>query len=78
MNARTRKATGTLTGDGSTKDFDVIHNLGADTVITVKDSSANIVEVDVSHFASMGGSGDKFSFAVAPGVGETYYATIVG
>lgn len=68
------KYTGTITGDGTTTSFQFNHGLGSgDCIAQVKDSSNNVVEVDLTITTTT----VTVVFSVAPALSTTYTVTII-
>lgn len=72
-----KKYTGTITGNNSTKEFTITHNLGSrDVVVQVYDgTSYEEVIVDIARTTT---SAVKVTFAVAPATGTTYKVVVIG
>ncbi|WP_051044724.1 hypothetical protein [Methylobacterium sp. B1] len=71
-----RKASGTITGDGSTTAFQFAHGLGTtDVVVQAFDASGNFVLVDTTRTST---SVATLTFGQAPASGVAYRVTAVG
>lgn len=71
-----RKYSVTITGDGATTAFNIVHGLGTtDVIVGVRDSTGSKVFVDDNPANS---STVTISYSVAPAAGVTYRVTIVG
>lgn len=72
-----KKYTGTITGNNSTKEFTISHNLGSrDVMVQVYDgTSYEEVIVDITRTTT---NAVKVTFAAAPATGTTYKVVVIG
>lgn len=72
-----KKYTGTITGNNSTKEFTISHNLGSrDVMVQVYDgTSYEEVIVDITRATT---NAVKVTFAAAPATGTTYKVVVIG
>lgn len=71
-----KKFSSTITGNGSTAEFTVTHNIGnKDVIVSIYDNSYNMIMTDVVLTST---TACKINFATAPASGTTYHVVIAG